>query len=48
MLSRNGDPLLASATADMQSALRLNQALRLDTGAWSPKLVAFFAKVKGQ
>lgn len=48
MLSRHGDPLLASAAADMQSALRLNGALQLDTTAWSPKLVAFFAKVKGR
>jgi len=48
MLSRNGDPLLASATADMQSALRLNHALQLDATAWSPKLIAFFEKVKGQ
>jgi hypothetical protein len=48
MLSRHGDPLLASAAADMQSALRLNAALKLDANAWSPKLVAFFAKVKGQ
>jgi hypothetical protein len=48
MLSRNGDPLLASATADMQSALRLNHALQLDATAWSPKLVAFFANVKGR
>lgn len=48
MLSRNGDPLLAGATADMQSALRLNHALQLDATAWSPKLVAFFEKVKGR
>lgn len=48
MLSRNADPLLISATADMQSALRLNHALQLDAAAWSPKLVAFFEKVKGQ
>jgi hypothetical protein len=48
ILSRNGDPLLASATADMQSALRLNHALQLDANAWSPKVVAFFEKVKGQ
>jgi hypothetical protein len=48
MLSRDGDPLLASATADMQSALRLNHALQLDAAAWSPKLVAFFANVKGR
>jgi hypothetical protein len=48
MLSRNGDPLLVSAAADMQSALRLNHALQLDAAAWSPKLVAFFDKVKRQ
>ena len=48
MLSRNGDPLLASATADMQSALRLNHALQLDANSWSPKLIAFFEKVRGQ
>ena len=48
MLSRNGDPLLASATADMQAALRLNHALQLDAAAWSPKLVAFFDNVKGR
>jgi hypothetical protein len=48
MLSRDGDPLLASAAADMQSALRLNRALQLDANAWSPKVVAFFEKVKGQ
>jgi hypothetical protein len=48
MLSRNGDPLLITAAADMQSALRLNHALQLDAAAWSPKLVAFFEKVKGQ
>lgn len=48
MLSRNADPLLASAAADMQSALRMNRALQLDAAAWSPKLVAFFANVKGR
>jgi hypothetical protein len=48
MLSRNSDSLLVSAAADMQSALRLNQALRLDGAAWSPKVVAFFEKVKGR
>jgi hypothetical protein len=32
----------------MQSALRLNRALQLDATAWSPKLVAFFEKVKGR
>lgn len=48
MLSRNADPLLIRAAADMQSALRLNHALQLDAAAWSPKLVAFFEKVKGR
>jgi hypothetical protein len=48
MLSRHGDPLLASAAADMQAALRLNRALQLDAATWSPKLVAFFEKLKGQ
>jgi len=48
MLSRNGDPLLASATADIQAALRLNRSLRLDATSWSPKLVAFFENVKGK
>jgi hypothetical protein len=48
MLSRNADPLLISAAADMQSALRLNRALQLDATAWSPKLIAFFEKVKGR
>lgn len=48
MLSRNGEPLLASATADIQTALRLNHSLRLDAAAWSPKLVAFFENVKGR
>jgi hypothetical protein len=42
MLSRNGDPLLAGATSDIQAALRINPSLRLDRTAWSPKLVAFF------
>jgi hypothetical protein len=48
MLSRNSAPLLASATADMTTALRLNPSLHLDPTAWSPKLVAFFEKVKGR
>jgi hypothetical protein len=48
MLSRNRDPLLASATADIQTALRLNHSLRLDATSWSPKLVAFFENVKGR
>lgn len=48
MLSRNRDPLLASATSDIQAALRLNRSLHLDRNAWSPKLVAFFESVKGR
>ena len=48
MLSRNSAPLLASATSDMTTALRLNPSLHLDSTAWSPKLVAFFEKVKGR
>lgn len=48
MLSRNGDSLLASATSDIQSALRLNRALHLDHAMWSPKLVAFFEQVKAK
>jgi hypothetical protein len=48
MLSRDGGPLLAKATADMQSALRLNHALRLDRAAWSPKLVEFFQQIKAK
>ena len=48
MLSRNSAPLLASATADMTTALRLDHSLHLDPTAWSPKLVAFFEKVKGR
>jgi hypothetical protein len=48
MLSRNRDPLLASATSDIQTALRLNPSLHLDRAAWSPKLVAFFEQVRGR
>jgi len=48
MLSRNRDPLLAGAASDIQSALRLNGSLHLDPALWSPKLVAFFAQVKGR
>ena len=48
MLSRNADPLLASAAADMQSALRLNGPLQLDVTAWSPTVAAFFANVMGR
>jgi hypothetical protein len=48
MLSRDGNALLASAASDIQAALRINHSLRLDRGAWSPKLIAFFEKVKSQ
>ena len=48
MLSRNREPLLASATSDIKTALRMNHSLRLDRSAWSPKLVAFFEQVKGR
>jgi tetratricopeptide (TPR) repeat protein len=49
MLSRTPETLLPSAAADFREALRLNAALRLGGGAFSPKLVAFFESVrKGQ
>ena len=48
MLLRNREPLLASATSDIRTALRMNHSLRLDRSAWSPKLVAFFEQVKGR
>ena len=46
MLARDGNALLAGATADMQAALRLNGTLHLDRTSWSPKLVDFFERVK--
>ncbi|HKR62714.1 MAG TPA: hypothetical protein VJZ00_03190 [Thermoanaerobaculia bacterium] len=48
MLSRTPDRLLASAAADFKAALQRNRALRLDRGAFSPKLVAFFEQVREQ
>jgi len=48
MLSRDRDPMLARATADIQTALRMNPSLRLDRTAWSPKLVTFFEQVRGR
>jgi hypothetical protein len=48
MLARDGNALLASAAADIQAALRIKPSLRLDRGAWSPKLIAFFEQVKRQ
>jgi hypothetical protein len=46
MLSRTPEALLPSAAADFREALRLNAALRLGDGAFSPKLVAFFEAVR--
>ncbi len=46
MLSRQPDPLLASAKSDFKEALKRNRALRLDRSAFSPKLVAFFEEVR--
>ena len=46
MLSRAPDALLASAADDFRAALRMNAALRLSDGAFSPKLVAFFENVR--
>jgi hypothetical protein len=46
MLSRAPDALLASAADDFRTALRMNAALRLSDGAFSPKLVAFFEIVR--
>lgn len=46
MLSRTPDALLPSAAEDFRAALRMNAALRLSDGAFSPKLVAFFENVR--
>jgi len=46
MLSRTPDALLPPAAEDFRAALRLNAALRLDEGAFSPKVVAFFESVR--
>jgi hypothetical protein len=46
MLSRQPDALLAQAANDFKIALRLNRSLRLDDRAFSPKLVAFFDRVR--
>lgn len=46
MLSRTPDALLESAAADFRAALAEKRALRLDPGAFSPKLVAFFEQVR--
>jgi hypothetical protein len=46
VLSRRPEPLMATATADFRAALQQDAALRLDTTAFSPKLVAFFEDVR--
>jgi hypothetical protein len=46
MLSRTPDPLLLAATDDFKAALQRDRGLRLDRNAFSPKLVAFFEKVR--
>jgi len=46
MLSRTPDALLPSAADDFRAALRLNAALRLGDGTFSPKLVAFFEDIR--
>jgi len=46
MLSRTPDPLLRAALADFKAALQQNRALRLDSRAFSPKLIAYFEDVR--
>ncbi|HEX8170421.1 MAG TPA: hypothetical protein VF824_07775 [Thermoanaerobaculia bacterium] len=46
MLSRTPDALLPIAADDFKAALRQNRSLRLDTAAFSPKLVEFFEQVR--
>lgn len=46
ILSRTPDALLAAAAEDFRAALRMNAALRLGGGAFSPKLVAFFEELR--
>jgi len=46
MLSRTPDALLPAAADDFRTALKINAALRLDDGAFSPKLVSFFEDVR--
>lgn len=46
MLSRTPDALLSAATADFKAALQQNRALRLDSRAFSPKLIAYFEDVR--
>jgi hypothetical protein len=46
MLSRTPDALLGAAAADFKAALQQNGALRLDSRAFSPKLIAYFEDVR--
>jgi tetratricopeptide (TPR) repeat protein len=46
MLSRTPDAVLATAAQDFKAALQQNRALRLDTRAFSPKLIAYFEQVR--
>jgi len=46
MLARNAGAVLDAAAADFREALKINAALRIDTSAFSPKLVKFFDDVK--
>jgi len=46
MLSRTPDALLGAAAADFKAALKQNGALRLDSRAFSPKLISYFENVR--
>jgi hypothetical protein len=46
MLSAKPDDLLVGASLDFREALKIDRSLRLDAGAFSPKLVAFFEQVR--
>ena len=48
MLSRSPEALLDAATQDFRAALQQNRALRLDSRAFSPKLIAFFEDVRSR
>ncbi len=46
MLSRTPDALLGAAVADFKAALQQNRTLRLDSRAFSPKLISYFEDVR--
>lgn len=46
MLGRTNEGLLASADADFRAALELDKRLRLDSSAFSPKVVAHFDQLR--